>query len=169
MSSSYTSTATNTFTITHARHISAKVSTDLKRMQRFYDQPSSQKITDFEEEIAQLLKNGYLDTVTFGFKRDGQWIEPTIRYTASELSYGIDDTPGTISANADVSRATFYSYLTYSEKFESLTQQEKDDFKKTLPIKRGYADEPSVSGHYENDKTYSSGDRSLSRKTLRSY
>lgn len=149
--------------------MSAKVAADLRRMQRFYDKPSSQMIADFEEEITQLLKNGYLGTATFGFKQEGKFIEPTIRYTASDLSSGVDDIPGTIIPNADVSNATFYSYLTYSEKYQSLTQQEKDDFEKTIPIKRGYADEPNISGYYESDKTYSSGDRSLSRKTLRSY
>ena len=32
----YSYTQTTTFTITHVRHLVAKVSTDLKRMQRFY-------------------------------------------------------------------------------------------------------------------------------------
>jgi hypothetical protein len=169
MSSSYTSTTTNTFSITNARHMSAKVSADLRRIQRFYGQPSLQMIAAYEEELAQLLKNGYLDTVTFGFKRDGKWIEPTICYTASELSSGVDDSPGTINANADVSNASFYSYLIYSDKYNSLPQQEIDNFKKLLPIQRVSAAEPNVSGYYETDKTYSSGDRSLSRKTLRNF
>lgn len=149
--------------------MSAKVSADLRRIQRYYDEPSSQRIADFEEEITQLLKNGYLGTVTFGFKRDGKWIEPTISYSASDLTNSVDDVPGAIKANADVSNATFYSYLTYSEKYRLLTQKEKDDFEKSIPIKRGVAEEPNISGYYESDKTYSSGDRSLSRKTLRSY
>ena len=149
--------------------MSAKVSADLRRIQRFYDWPSSTRIADYEEEIAQLLKNGYLGTVTFGFKRDGQWIEPTVSYTASELSDAMDDVPGAISPHADVSNATFYSFLTYSDKYWSLSSQERSDFKKSLPIQRGEGDEPSVSGYYESDKTYSSGDRSLSRKTLRSF
>ena len=38
--SSYTITETTTFTVTHARHMAAKVSADLKRMQRFYGYPS---------------------------------------------------------------------------------------------------------------------------------
>ncbi|ANB24608.1 hypothetical protein A6F57_04915 [Alteromonas stellipolaris] len=169
MSSSYTSTSTNTFTITHARHMSAKVSADLRRMQRFYGKPSSKQIEDFEEEVAQLIKNGYLDTVTFGFQRDYKWIEPTFSYTASQISNGVDDVPGALRANADVSNAYFCSYLAYTNKFLELNQNERDGFKKTLPIQRVTGDEPSTSGYYESDKTYSSGEQSLSRKSLRSY
>lgn len=169
MSSSYTSTSTNTFTITHARHMSAKVSADLRRMQRFYDMPSSKQIEDFEEEVAQLIKNGYLDTVTFGFQRDDKWIEPTFTYTASQISNGVDDVPGTLRANADISNASFCSYLTYTNKFFELNQSERDSFKKTLPVQRVSGNEPSASGYYESDKTYSSGEQSLSRKSLRSY
>ena len=39
MSYSYTLTETTTFTVTHARHMAAKVATDLKRMQRLYGEP----------------------------------------------------------------------------------------------------------------------------------
>ena len=42
---SYTVSQTNTFTVTHARHMAAKVAADLKRMQRLYGQPSDIDIT----------------------------------------------------------------------------------------------------------------------------
>ncbi|MDO6507028.1 hypothetical protein Q4506_09540 [Colwellia sp. 4_MG-2023] len=167
--SSFTSTVSNTFTITHARHMSAKVSADLRRMQRFYDKPNSVQIADFEEEIAQLLKHGYLNKATFGFQKDGSWIEPTFTYTASEIASGVDDTPGALSANADVSNAYFHSYVSYTDKYFSLSDSERADFKKSLPVQRVGADEPGVSGCFDSDKTYSSGERSLSRKSLRSY
>lgn len=47
MSSSYTTTETKTFTLTHARHLAAKVATDLKRLQRFYGGISDERITHF--------------------------------------------------------------------------------------------------------------------------
>jgi hypothetical protein len=40
MSSSYTTTDTESFTLVHARYIASKVATDLKRFQRFYGSPS---------------------------------------------------------------------------------------------------------------------------------
>ena len=43
----YSYTQTTTFTITHARHLVAKVATDLKRMQRFYGSPNDDDIVDY--------------------------------------------------------------------------------------------------------------------------
>src|SRR4029077_7384728 len=78
MSYSYTLSETQTFTVTHARHMAAKVATDLKRMQRLYGSPDDTRIANFEAEITEFLKEGYLGTVTYGYKRDGNWIEPTL-------------------------------------------------------------------------------------------
>ncbi len=116
MSYSYTFTDTQSFTITHARHMAAKVATDLKRMQRLYGQPNDVLIANYEEEITELLKIGMLETVTYGYRRDGNWIEPTLRYTAKDLA-GIsanDDDPGRIRPGADITEAYFYSYLSYN-------------------------------------------------------
>ena len=146
MSYSFTITETGSFTITHARHIAAKVATDLKRMQRFYQQPSDRDIDDYEEEIVALLKNGYLGKVAYGFKRNGNWIEPTLKYTARELANddGTNDDPGKISPRASISGAAFYSYLTYSAKWNNLSGDVRENFKKLLPFYRTGADEPGV-------------------------
>lgn len=171
MSMSYTLTETQTFTQTHAKHMATKVSADLKRMQRYYGLPSDQKIAAFEAEVIELLKKGYLGSVSYGFKRDGQFIAPTLKYSASDLM-GIsanDDDPGRISPNEDISGASFYSFLAYSSAWWGLSQSEKETFENGLPLDRGSADEPSVNGHFTQDKTYSSGGRSLSRETVRSY
>ena len=40
-----------TFTVTHAKELAVKVATDLKRMQRFYNEPSDNLIADYELEI----------------------------------------------------------------------------------------------------------------------
>lgn len=172
MSSSYTISSTQTFTVTHARHMSAKVATDLKRIQRLYvGGPSDLDIANYETELTELLKNGYLGTVTYGFRRNGEWIEPTLRYTAQDLAgmSANDDDPGKIRASANVSGATFYSYLTYSTAWSSLSENEKDAFKKRMPFYRGGAPEPGVSGYLQSDRTYSSGGRALNRSTVRSF
>lgn len=82
---SYRFTAIETFTLTHARHLAAKVAADLKRLRRLYGNISDERITQFEGEATELLRQGYLGTVTYGFKRDGNWIEPTLRYAADRL------------------------------------------------------------------------------------
>ncbi len=171
MSLSYTRSETETFTITHARHMAAKVATDLKRMQRFYNSPGDDRIVEFEAEITEFLKAGYLGTVTYGFRRDGLWIEPTLRYTARDLAGGgaNDDDPGKVRPGANTANASFYSYMTYSSAWDALTSAEKDAFRKRLPFTRTGAPEPGVNGSLTDDRTYSSGGRALNRASVRCY
>lgn len=170
MSYSSTITETTTFTVTHARHMAAKVSADLKRMQRFYGKPFDSDIDSYESEIVEMLKAGYLGTVTYGFKRNGDWIEPALRYTARELAGdAANDDPGRVRPGADVSGASFYSFMTYSSAWDRLTSDERSKFKGGLPFQRGSADEPGVSGYLEQDRTYSAGGRALDRASVRSY
>ncbi len=170
MTNSYSVTNTQTFTHTHAVHIAAKVATDLKRMQRFYDAPSDERIRLYEIEVITLLKNGYMGTVTYGFRRDGCWIEPTLHYTARDLAGATasDDDPGRIRPGAPIDRASFYSYLTYSSTWNRLQPEQQEEFEKQLPFTRGTRREPGVIGSWRKDLTYSAGDRVLDRASLRS-
>lgn len=168
---SYTLSETTTFTLTHAKHMAAKYAADLKRMQRFYGQPSDTSIANYETEMIELLKAGYLGTLTIGFRRNDMWIEPTLRYSARDL-YGAsanDNDPGRVKPGADIKGASFYSYLTYTPAWEKLNASEQDAFKKRMPFYRGGAPEPSIDGYLVADHTYSAGGRALDRATVRSF
>ncbi len=171
MTYSLTVTETSTFTITHARHMAAKVAADLKRMQRFYGSPSDSRIGDYETEVIELLKNGYLGSIIYGFQRNGNWIAPTLRYTASDLANNSanDDDPGRVPANADISGASFCNFLTYSDKWYAISSDERARFESSLPFQRTTGETPGVDGFFYDDKTYSSGGRALNRSTVRSY
>ncbi len=171
MSYSYTTTDSKTFTISHARHLAAKVTADLKRLQRFYGHVTDQRISEFEGEVIELLRQGYLETVIYGFQRDEKWIEPTLRYTATELANARDDDdPGTIRPGVDISGAQFHSFLTYSEAWYALTPNQRLSIKQSLPLQRVSGSESLVSnGYFAEDKNYSSGGRSLGRASVRSY
>ena len=169
--SSWTVTQTQTFTVTHARHMAAKVATDLKRMQRLYGTPSDSEIEDYEAEAVELLKSGCLSAVSYGFRRDEKWIEPTLRYTAQDLAgpSAVDDDPGRIRPGANVSGASFYSFLIYTSAWSQMSSEERAGLKNRLPFQRTTADEPGVNGYFDQDKTYSAGGRALQRATVRSY
>lgn len=169
--SSYTLTESTTFTLTHAKHIAAKVATDLKRLQRFYGYPSDEMILKYESEATEFLKHGYLETVTYGFQKNGNWIEPTLKYVAKDLLSGTseDDDPGRIRANADISGASFYSYLTYTRAWWNLSDEERTKFRGQLPFQRSTAEEPGINGYLSSDRTYSAGGKALDRSTVRSY
>lgn len=168
---SYTLSETTTFTLTHAKHIAAKIATDLKRIQRFYGYPSDASIADFETEAIQLLKAGYLGTLTFGFRRNEKWIEPTLLYTSRNLfgESANDNDPGRVRPGANTTGASFYSYLTYSPAWDKLSLKEQDAFKKGLPFYRGGAPQPSVDGYLVADLIYSAGGQALDRASVRSY
>ena len=170
MSSTYTDTGSQTFTRLHAKKISYRVAADLKRIQRLYDVLTDQEIEDYDAELIELLTAGYLGTVTYGFRRNEKWIEPTLRYTAFELadpSFG--DDPGRVPARADVSGATFYSYLTYSSAWDALSSSGRATFERSLPVKRVGAPEPSVDGYMQRDLAYSAGGRGVRREIVRSW
>lgn len=166
MTNSYTHT--QTFTQTHAVHIAAKVATDLKRMQRFYQKPIDSNIVAYEQEIVALLRAGYLGTVTYGFKRNGLWVRPMLRYSARYLSgQGVaDDDPGSVQPGADTTGATFSSYLTHSASWNELSDEQREAFEEKLPFRRGVGVQPEVAGVLVLERTYSAGGHSLLRETI---
>jgi hypothetical protein len=170
MSYSITSSESRSFTVVHARLIASKVATDLGRMRAFYGSPSESRIVDFEQELIALLKAGYLKKVTYGFKLDGKFIEPSLIYTADDLVgiNGTDDDPGKIRPGANIDGATFYSFLCYSPAWQQLTQTQKEAFESDLAVQRSTANEPGINGYTVDDRTYSAGTKSLSRATVRS-
>lgn len=170
MTASTTFTDSITFTITHARHLATKVATDLKRMQRFYASPGDADIGQYEAELVELVRGGYLGTVRYGFRRNDTWIEPMLEYRSHELAGGYlaDDDPGRIRPGADVSGAKFHSYLTYSAKWHLLSTTEREAIKRTLPFQRGHGAQPALGGDLVADRTYTAGGRCLGRSSLRS-
>lgn len=169
--SSYTFSDSTTFTITHAKHMAAKVSADLKRLQRFYGHPNDIDIANYETEVVELLKAGYLETLTVGFLRDDKWVEPTLRYTARNLA-GMpanDDDPGRIRPSQNIVGATFHNFLTRSAAWHALTPAERDAFEKRMPFSRVGKTEPTVNGSLVDDRIYSAGDRALNRASVQAY
>ena len=60
---SYITTQTSSFTVTHARYIASKVATDLKRFQRFYDSPIDNTIKIYSQDKLLIEGNIFHDTV----------------------------------------------------------------------------------------------------------
>jgi hypothetical protein len=167
--STYTYTATETFTVRHARYIAAKVAADLSRFRRFYSAPGEQGIKDYEAELTELLKEDYLENVTYGFKRNdtGKWVE-ALRYHALPGGTLIgDDDPGKIKPGIDISNTHFSSYLIKNNRWHNLTEAEKEAFEARLPIRRVGAAEPQLEiGAWRRGHAYSAGGRAIGRSTI---
>lgn len=167
--SSYTSTETNSFTITHAKYIASKVATDLKRFQRFYGSPSDIWIDRYEGELAGLLKHDLIDNVVYGFQRNSLWTPASVRYRAIPGGTLVaDDDPGKIRPGTDISGAHFTSFLSYSAAWSYLTAVERENIENGLPIQRTTGAAPGLeSGAWSDDLNYTAGGRGLGRSTIR--
>jgi len=167
MVSSYTHTSS--FTVTHAKYLASKVSSDLRQIQRLYGRPADWEIGDYLLELAILLAGGYLDSVIYGYKANGNWLL-AVNYTVNaDGNLVTDNRPGGIFATADVSGGVWHSYLIYSDAWADLTSTERDAIKSTIPVKRSSGDEPGTGAGYwiEQDRSYSSGGVGVVRKTFR--
>ena len=160
----YTTTQSETFTVTHARHIAAKVAADLKRMQRFYMRPADADIADYQREATALLRDDYLDTVTYGFQRDKNWLV-ALHYVAQQGGVMIeDDSPGRVPMGTHIDdECPFSSFLRYSRGWAELSGDQQERFYQDAGVnfRRSSGVEPY--GAWRYDKVYSAGGRGISR------
>ncbi|MEV8099140.1 hypothetical protein [Kitasatospora sp. NPDC085879] len=143
MTGSYTRSAS--FTITDARYVGGKIGADLRILHNYFGKPSLDTIENYVEEVALLLRDGYLGTVDYGFRDSAtnSW-KLRLRYTATLGGQLTDARAGNLPDSADLASYGFHSFLTYSNKFLLLTSSEKDKVKGALPFSRTTGEEPSA-------------------------
>ncbi|MFJ2186420.1 hypothetical protein ACIOJE_00485 [Kitasatospora sp. NPDC087861] len=145
MTGSYTRSASASFTITDARYVGGRVGADLRLLYNLYSEPSVDRIENFAEEVALLLRDGYLDTVDYGFRdtATNTW-KFRLRYKATAGGQLADSRPGSFPDPVDLTGYTFHSFLTYSSAFGLLTSSQQAGVKETLPISRTTGTAPSA-------------------------
>ena len=170
MSDTYTTSATETFTIVHARHIASKVATDLMRFHRFYSSPSTSDIDAYEAEMVHLLKHNVVRSVVYGFRRNGKWTAASVKYVAlPDGTLATDDDPGKINPGLDIDGASFWSFLEYNGHWDALTSAEQQAIREASPIKRVGATSPNLEhGYWAQDRSYVAGGRGMGRSTPQS-
>jgi hypothetical protein len=147
------------------------VAADLHLCAAYYDRPSESAIAAYAEELAVLLRDGYVHQYEFGFKKNGRRVL-TWRYTVEiDGSISSDDRAGKLLSSIDVSGAIYYNFLSYSDKWFSLTTSEKESVEEDLPIQRTTGELPSDGDGYwtSQDRHYSSGGVGMGRATFRPY
>lgn len=138
-------TRTASFTITEARYVGAKIGADLRLLNSLYGRPALTSIDDYVEEVALLLRDGYLNTVDYGFRdHEANAWKLRLRYTATAGGYLTDSRPGSLPTSFAVAGYPFYSYLTYSTKYHLLSTSEQAKVEAGLPFQRGGASEPAA-------------------------
>ena len=158
---------TESWSRTHARRVSGKVAADLRQLNQEYGSPSDAKVGKYMDERTELLAEGYVDEVTYGFKRNGDWIV-ALRYKADTSgNLTTDDRSGRIPRGENIDGASQGSFLTYSRKWDELSTQRRQNIKDKLPIERSNGDEPGVPGRVVSDKRYSSAGQGMHRQVIR--
>lgn len=64
----YTLTTTESFTLTNAKKLAAKVIADMYQCRRLYGKPSESDIENYQTELVVLLAGRYVAEYEFGFK-----------------------------------------------------------------------------------------------------
>lgn len=165
-----TYTRSETFTVVHARYLASKVAADLLQMQSFYGRPTDLEIDKYIEELVILVLGGYLNSVDYGFRKDGKWVVVLSYSVTSSSSTSVDDRSGGVYSGANITGADWGSYLRKNSRYDNLIQSEKDKIEQSLPIKRVGCGEPGYQpGRFISDKNYSNGGVGLERKTFQPY
>ena len=154
---STTVTRTAAFTITEARYVGAKIGTDLRLLHNLYGAPAHARIDAFVEEAALLLRDGYLGTVSYGFRNpsSNDW-KLRLRYTATVGGQLVDTRPGSLPTSAAVAGCSFYSYLSYSPEFLNLSSADQTRVEAALPVSRSFGEEQATrSGNIGSGNGYS--------------
>lgn len=168
MTSTVTLTETETFTVTHAKRMASKVGADLTRLRRLYGAPDEASIALFEAEIAALLMAGVLKCISYGFRKDGNWLFALKYHVTADGTLVSDNDPGKIPLGLSLARIPFFSFLEYNSTFYRLSREDRAALKRSFPLQRSSATEPGTSGGYwSQDLTYSAGGRGLQRSVFK--
>jgi hypothetical protein len=163
---SYSYTRSDTFTITHARHIASRIASDLRLLYGYYDAPSLDMIEKYLEETAQLLAKDYLQTLEVGF-RCGTARLISLKYEVRADGTLDDSRSGGVRPGVDIAGARTFSFVNYSRAWWDLSESDRSKFKASLPIQRTTGDEPvDGEGHWVSDRTYAAGGTGVQRKSF---
>lgn len=160
-----TFTTSSTFTRTHAKHIGSKIAADLAALFSYYGRPSESDIRDFYEELVELLSGGYLQSVEYGFRRDGRRIF-AVSYEVRDGS--LDQHSGGIPSRLDLGGAEWFSHLIPNKRWYSLSAEARKQIEDRIPVKRVPGSEPqNGDGDWEISKSYAAGGVSTQRRVFR--
>ena len=162
-------TKISTFTRTNAKYIASKIAADLQGMKDYYGKPNESWISDYDEELTELLVGGYLESVEYGFMQNGQRVV-TLYYEVQSDGSLSDEKSGGVYARTNISGAKWFSFLIYNLNWTSLSDTDRQKIKARIPIKRTTGQEPQDgNGHWVTDREYSSQGVGTQRRTFRPY
>lgn len=167
---SYSFTTTETYTLTNAKKLAAKVTADMYQSNRLYGRPSLSDIEEYQQELVVMLVDGYLETYEFGFKTADDKRILSWFYTVGPSGDLEGGRSGGLypSASSEVANAKSFNYMTHTDKWSDLAADDRDKINSKHPVNRATGDPPQDgNGYWHNDREYGSGRVGVSRKEFR--
>lgn len=165
---SYSYTTTESFTLTHARRLAAKVAADMHQCQRFYGHPTDTQIENYRQELIVLLHGGYIKSYEFGFQTKDERRVVSWSYTVGPSGDLEGDRSGGLFPSADITNAVTFNFLLYSSEWFALSQAEKDKVQANYQVRRSDGSPPrDGNGYWDSSRHYASGGVAVTRKEFR--
>lgn len=167
---SYSYTTTETFTLTNAKRLAAKVTADMHQSHRLYGAPSLADIEEYQQELTVMLNDGYLKTYEFGFKDGNGNRQLSWLYTVGPTGDLEGGRSGGLYPSAEVNSSRSFNYITRTSEWHGLSDAEREQVNGRHPVQRTSGDAPQDgNGYWENTKSYNSGGVAVTRKEFRPY
>jgi hypothetical protein len=164
----YSRTVTESFTLTDAKKLAAKVIADMYQCRRLYESPSESSIEAYQTELVVLLAGRYVSEYEFGFQTAADKRIVAWQYTVTAAGDLQGGRSGGLYAMADLSSAQFFNFLWRSAEWRKLTTAEQAKVDAQHAIERVEGDPPhDGSGRWVRDRRYVSGGVAIERKEFR--
>lgn len=148
-------------------HVTRKVQADFLAILDTYHYFSEDWARKLIADVRTFLDEEVIDTVKFTWKEVGtNNVLEEIRYIVISCGIGLaDDRPGGITYNSALQKADFTVYVTYNDRWKRMDDQQQQAVRSALQLQWGPRGALSYSrGHWQTDKTYSSGEYGLLRQ-----
>lgn len=168
MTTSYSYTTSETFTLTDARRLAAKVAADMHQCQRLYGRLTDTAIENYQEELTVLLHGEYVKSYEFGFKTKDERRVVSWFYTVGPSGDLEGGRSGGLFPSADISSAVLFNFLSYSSKWFDLSSTERAKIKASYSVQRTDGSPPQDGdGYWDSSRHYASGGVAVTRKEFR--
>ncbi len=161
---SYSYTTTDSFTLTHARKLAAKVTADMHQCRLLYGDPTEAEVDRYNEELVVMLAARYVSSYEFGYQKGDRRIVSWY-YTVAAAGDLEGGRSGGLYAKADITGASWFNFMTTNYAWSGLTEGERDKVRAEHTIHRVTGDPPSDgSGRWVSDRAYVSGGVAVQRQ-----
>lgn len=167
MSGSYTTT--ETFNVTHARKLAAKVVADMHQCNLLYSRgPTATEIADYQEELVVLLAGGYVTSYEFGFQTADDRRVLSWKYAVGPSGDLEGGRSGGLFSQATLTGTSMFNFLTTNAKWSNLPEPERAKVRAQHSVDRVSGSPPSDgNGYWTSNRAYAAGGVAVTRTEFR--